>query len=49
MGSLADALHISPETADSIMKIALSYLLIGSFGFLLSEWRQRKKRLRYCI
>ena len=36
LGNLTDALHISPETADTAMKITLGYLLIGSFVSLLS-------------
>lgn len=43
LGSLTDALHISPEAADNIMKIVLTYLFIGSFGLLFRQWRQRKK------
>ena len=42
LGTLTDAIHISPETADAAMRIALSYLLIGSYGFLFWLWRQRK-------
>lgn len=44
MGALTDALHISPQAADNIMKAALAYLLIGSYGLLFWEWR--KARLR---
>jgi hypothetical protein len=44
LGNLTDALHIRPETADNIMKIVLSYLLIGSYGLLI--WRWRKSRLQ---
>ena len=35
LGNLTDALHISPQTADNIMKVLLAYLLIGSYGLLL--------------
>jgi hypothetical protein len=42
MGSLTDALHISPEAADNIMKIVLAYLLIGSYANLFWLWRQKK-------
>ncbi len=35
LGSLTDALHLSPDTADLIMKWVLAYLLLGSFGLLL--------------
>jgi len=39
LGNLTDALHISPQLADSIMKVVLAYLLIGSYGLLLWGWR----------
>ena len=41
LGNLTDALHISPQTADNIMKLVLAYLLIGSYGLLLWQWRKR--------
>ncbi len=31
LGNLVDILHISPQTADSITKLSLSYLLVGSY------------------
>jgi hypothetical protein len=40
LGNLTDALHISPQTADNIMKVVLAYLLIGSYGFLIWQWRK---------
>lgn len=43
LGNLTDALHISPQTADTVMKIVLSYLLIGSYATLFWLWRQRKE------
>ena len=43
LGNLSDALHISPQTADSMMKIILAYLLIGSYVNLFMFWRQRRK------
>ncbi|MEI2725877.1 MAG: hypothetical protein V9H26_20885 [Verrucomicrobiota bacterium] len=39
LGNLTDALHISPQTADNIMKALLAYLLIGSYGLLIRQWR----------
>lgn len=39
LGNLTDALHIPPETADNIMKVVLAYLLIGSYGLLLWDWK----------
>lgn len=38
LGNLTDALHISPQTADNIMKVLLAYLLIGSYGLLIWQW-----------
>lgn len=35
MGNLAGVLHLSDQTADSIMKVVLAYLLLGSYGLLL--------------
>ena len=40
MGSLAGALHLSDQAADSIMKVILAYLLVGSYAILLWEWRR---------
>lgn len=42
LGNLTDALHISPQTADNIMKVVLAYLLIGSYGLLFWHWRQAR-------
>jgi len=41
LGNLTDALHISPQTADNIMKVVLAYMLIGSYGLLLRHWLRR--------
>ena len=41
MGNLTDLLNISPRVADNIMKGVLAYLLIGSYGILLWQRRQR--------
>lgn len=43
LGNLTDALHIRPEVADNIMKVVLGYLLLGSYGTLFWEWRQRRR------
>jgi hypothetical protein len=43
MGNLTDALHISPQTADTAMKIILAYLLIGSYGILFHQWWKNRK------
>ncbi len=39
LGNLTDALHISPRVADNFMKAMLAFLLIGSYGLLLSHWK----------
>ena len=36
LGNLTDALHISPQIADTAMKIILGYLLLGSYLALFS-------------
>jgi hypothetical protein len=41
LGNLTDALHISPATADHIMKGVLAYLLIGSYWLLWTAWIAR--------
>lgn len=47
MGSLTSALHLSEKAADNIMKGVLAYLLIGSYGLLLWQWRKgRQARAR---
>ena len=38
LGNITDAIHISPNTADNIMKSVLAYLLIGSYGILFHYW-----------
>ena len=40
MGSLTSALHLSEKAADNIMKLVLAYLLIGSYGRLIWQWRK---------
>jgi len=39
LGTLTDALHISPTTADHIMKAVLAYLLVGSYWLLWRQWK----------
>ncbi len=43
LGNLTDALHISPQVADTAMKIILAYLLIGSYGILFHQWWKSRK------
>ena len=42
LGNLTDALHISPNIADTAMKIILGYLLLGSYATLFWLWRQKR-------
>lgn len=41
LGNLADAIHISPETADNFIKAVLAYLLVGSYGLLFWRWKHQ--------
>lgn len=43
LGNLTDALHVPARAADIIMKIILTYLLIGSYATLFWLWRQKRK------
>lgn len=43
LGNLTDALHISPDAADTAMKIILAYLLIGSYASLFWLGLQKRK------
>ena len=43
LGNITDALHISPQTADSAIRIVLGYLLVGSYATLFWLWRQSRK------
>ena len=45
LGNIIDALHISPQLADNIMKGVLAYLLIGSYGLLIWQWRQGRAKV----
>lgn len=43
LGSLTDALHISPQVADTAMKVVLA-LFSGSYGLLIwSRWRESRE------
>ena len=42
MGTLTDGLHFSPQQADTIMKIVLAYLLVGSYAALY--WLNRRDK-----
>jgi hypothetical protein len=45
LGTLTGALHVSPETADAVMKIILSYLLVGSYAALYYVSRSYRCRI----
>ena len=40
MGNITDALHLSPQTLDSIMKYILLYIFVGSFTILVLRLRE---------
>lgn len=40
LGNLTDALHISPELADNVMKGLLAFMFIGSVSLLILHCRQ---------
>jgi len=43
IGSLTDMLNISPNTADSVMKLIAAYMVIGGYGILLWSKVQRNE------
>ena len=43
LGNLTDSLHIPPQAVDTIMKLVLAYLLIGSYATLFCLWRTGHK------
>jgi hypothetical protein len=43
LGRLTDGIRMSPATTDTIIKVVLAYLLVGSYATLFWLWRQRKK------
>lgn len=43
LGVLTDAIHLSMDSADNIMKGVLTYLLIGSYTILFWQWRQYRR------
>ncbi|HET7626153.1 MAG TPA: MauE/DoxX family redox-associated membrane protein [Verrucomicrobiae bacterium] len=42
LGGFTDAIHISQNSADTAMKVILTYLLIGSYGTLFWLWKQNR-------
>ena len=45
LGNLTGVLHIPPHAAESVMKIVLTYLLMGSYAALLHIWIQKRRGL----
>jgi hypothetical protein len=45
LGNLTDALHISPQAADTAMRVVLAYFLVGGYATLFWLWRQKRKML----
>jgi len=43
LGNLMDVLHVSPQTADNVMKVVLAFLLIGSYASLFWFWKKGRK------
>lgn len=43
LGNFADALRISPEIADGIMKGVLAYLGIGAYLLYVVQWTQKRR------
>ena len=43
LGNLTDMLHISPQTADTAMKVVLGYLLLGGYATLFWLWKGNRK------
>jgi hypothetical protein len=41
LGNLTDAIHLSPDRSDLLMKIILAYLFFGSYASLLCLWLQK--------
>lgn len=41
LGTVTDALGIPPKTADTIMQVLLTLLLVGSYSLLFKEWRSK--------
>jgi hypothetical protein len=41
MGTLTDAIHMSPDAAAAVMRFVFAYLLIGSYGIGFCLWKQK--------
>jgi hypothetical protein len=47
LGNLTEVLHISPQTASIALKVALAYLLIGSYFTLLAPWMVNRRKIKF--
>jgi hypothetical protein len=45
LGTITQALHIPPQTANAAMIVALAYLFSGSWGTLFWLWKKRRSSL----
>ena len=43
LGNLTDAIHVSPQVGDNVMKAVLAYLLIGSYAILFHNWWKNRQ------
>jgi hypothetical protein len=49
MGTITDLIHLSPEMADTTMKIILACLLACSYTVLFWSWREGVSQRRRCV
>lgn len=47
LGTLTQAIHLSPHRANLLTRIVLIYLMIGSFYFLVDFWRRRNLKPKF--
>ncbi len=45
LGSLTATIHLRPESADTMLKFLLGYILIGSYSIFLWNWKQQRQPL----
>ena len=44
LGNLTDAIYVSPQTAETAMKIILAYLFLGSYTAFFWLWLQKREQ-----
>jgi len=47
LGSLTEALHVSPEVVNAAMKCVMVYLLVGSYTALFWLWQQHTSKVPF--